>query len=352
MNIVDSNSPDTGNQSFKMAQAINRHTEHTSISFVNGDNYLKFPYMVKYGTELAKGDWIQKYWNNADIIHIHNNMRRIKIWQPNISLLSGKILHQHGRDPNLINLGINKIIDMDYTNKWLRVVSTLNLLPYVNHDPKYWIPAPMDISFFENLKKEYYEEHDTIRICQTATGLSCKRTDVFVAAMKKVMEKHKNVEMVLVQNKPWLECQKIKASCDILFDQFLSYGTTCLESWCFDYPAITSMSKETYDIIEGVLSQNNIPFILCDEKNIVDVISNLVEDESLRKEYAIKGKKYVKEYHSYENVSKKMVNLYKESLEKFGLEERNIETIKPEKTREILFNKKESIRGRKGGTGR
>jgi glycosyltransferase involved in cell wall biosynthesis len=302
------------------------HTKHTSVSFVSRDNYLNFPYMVKYGKSLSKGLWIQKYWKNADVLHIHNYLRVINCWpKPNPKI--SKIIHQHGRNSKLLSGGYKSLYDYDYKNKYLRVVSTLNLLPYVNYEEKYWLPSPMDIELFDNIKGKYYKKHDTIKICQTATRLPCKGTDIFINAMEEVMEKYKNVEMVLIQDKPWYECQKIKSSCDILFDQFLSYGTTCLESWCFGYPAVTAMTDETYSIISSILGENNIPFVRANEKNLSEVLCQLVESESMRREYANKGRKYVEKYHDYPVVAKRAIELYKESMETFGNIENNVELI-------------------------
>lgn len=253
--------------------------------------------------------WITQWFQNADVIHIHKTEKVLSVW-PKCNPKATRILHQHARVDTP-----ESAVKSDRINRTYRIVSTLNLLPWVQNNPDRWLPAPMDIEWFDNIKKKFYQHHDSIRICQTATKLAVKRTDLFIASMKKIMDKHRNVEMVLIQDTPWLECQKIKASCDILFDQVLSYGSTCLESWCFGYPAVTGMDDRTYGIIKNVIGKDNIPFVRTKAtvRSLVHVLDNLISDENFRREMGAKGRRYVEKWHSYPFVANRAIQMYREA---------------------------------------
>lgn len=315
MKIVDVNGVDTGNQSYKLAQAINMRyaPEHISISFI-GDphaNYLKFPYMVKKVQKQPK--WVTDWWANADIIHGHNLWRRVRGFGLNANPNAVKVLHQHGRFGSDITPGY--LARCDKKGKFFRIVSTINLLRYVGGDDSRWLPAPMDLKKFERIKEKHYEPHDTIRVLHSPTLRRLKHTDLFLKVMERIMKKHKNVELVMVEGKSNDECLKIKCSCDICYDQLLlQYGTNALESWAFGIPCIVGSPFRKQ--IEN--SVGFIPYYEATEDTLYDAIETLVLDGEKRTEYGELGKKYLKDFHDYPFVAEKALNIYERAVEELG----------------------------------
>ena len=207
MKIVDVNSVDTGNQSYKMAQAINLKyaPKHMSMSFISApfSNYLKFPYMVKSVPKQPK--WVRDWWDTADIIHGHGKWNRVSGF--GIPLPDAvKVFHQHGRFGQGVTPEI--ITESDKINNFFRIVSTINLLTWVNNDESKWLPAPLNIKKFDEIKKKYYEPHDTIRIVHAPTLRRLKHTDLFLSIMEKIMKKSLSAQESISMKLLLMEFQK------------------------------------------------------------------------------------------------------------------------------------------------
>jgi len=311
MKIVDVNSVDTGNQSYKLAQAINmKHApKHMSISFITNPhaNYLDFPYMVRKNTFQPK--WVEDWWANADIIHGHSIWRRVTGFGVSPNPNAVKIIHQHGR----FGQGVTpeEITKKDEDGRFFRIVSTINLIRWVGEDASRWLPAPMNIKMFDEIKEKYYEPHDTIRVVHSPTLKRLKHTDLFLSIMNKIMKKYDNVELILIENKSNLECLKIKCSADICYDQLLlQYGTNALESWAFNIPCIVGSPFEKD--IERIVGY--IPYYRATTDSLYDAIEELVVNEKKRREYGRLGRKYVEEFHDYPVVADKAIDIYKRAL--------------------------------------
>jgi glycosyltransferase involved in cell wall biosynthesis len=308
MQIVDVNPSDTGGQSFKLAQAINLnyYPRHQSLSFIRGNGYLDYPHMVKYNESwVSVPDWIVRYWGGADILHIHNKVRYSKGWascKPNITI----VMHQHGRVPW-------DTYALDQENSHYRIVSTINLLHYVFNDPSRWLPAPMRVKSLESIKRDNKDDHETIRIVHSPT-MSGKRknTDLFLKVMKKIQNKYKNVELILISNKTNRECLRIKSQCDICYDQLLlQYGTNALESWCFGCPVVCGGPEGTLENIKKIIGY--LPFLEADENNLQYQLEYLIEDENARRKWGGIGKKYVEEWHDYPIVAERAISIYEDA---------------------------------------
>lgn len=316
MKIVDVNNPDTGNQSYKVAQAINMTyaPKHVSVSFIRNpnSNYLNFPYMVRYKEPLKK--WIKDWWSNADIIHVHNFPSIINAFRcaDLVKPDAVKILHQHciadtdKRGP-YFGMTPEQVKRHDSDNRYFRVVSTINLLKWVGNDSSRWIPAPINISKMDRIKEKYYEEHDTIRIVHSPTNKEGKQTSLFLNVMEKIMKKHDNVELVYIEKKSNDECLKIKCSCDICYDQMRTqYGSNALESWAFGIPCVVGSPFEKQ--IKKVIGY--LPYYKTTQETLFDSIEALVVDEKKRREYGNMGRRYVEEFHDYPVVADKVIKLY------------------------------------------
>ena len=182
---------------------------------------------------------------------------------------------------------------------------------WVNNDTSRWLPSPMNLKMFEEIKKKYYEPHDTIRIIHSPTLKKLKHTDLFLEIMGRIMKKHDNVELVMVEGKTNAECLKIKASCDICYDQLLlQYGTNALESWALGIPCIVGspFKKQIKDTV------GYIPYYEATESTLYDAIEELVVNEKKRRDYAELGMKYVKEFHDYPVVAERAIKIYERAL--------------------------------------
>lgn len=304
MKIADIASADTGGQSYKLSTFIRRYTEHTSRSFIKTLDYIKFPHDILLGQHDIK--FVLEYLMTADIIHCHNKYRYANEWgtiNPNAKW----IIHQHGRIPDSIN--VNEVYDADKQRKAYRIVSTLNLLNYVNDDFNRWLPAPFDIEYLESLRNKNYVPSKKIKIAHSPTRRDYKNTELLIELVNKIPD----LELVLVENKTNEESLQLKSTCDITFDQMhLCYGNSGLEGMCFGHAIIVGPTDRTRELIKTHIGYE--PYIYATPETLFEILQKLTYDVDYRNHYAELGKKYVKEYHDSKVVTNKIINIYKKIL--------------------------------------
>jgi len=304
MKIADICSADTGGQSFKLSRAITEYTEHTSRSFRKANNYLDFPGDITSNS--FDKDFVTKYMAEVDIIHCHNMYRYANGWgkiNPNAKWL----IHQHGRLGDDKSLKAYESADKQRGAK--RFVSTINLLRYVHDDPSRWIPAPIRVSEFDQLKAQFYNPVDPInkvRIAHSPTNRNYKNTDLLIEIISKIPR----AELVLIEGKPNKECLELRASCDITFDQMhLCYGNSGLEGMAFRQPTIVGMDDSVRKDINSIVGYE--PFIYATPGTLEQVIKDLVYDEELRMKWGNVGRKYIEDWHDDKKIAIKMIEIYK-----------------------------------------
>lgn len=302
MRIADITSADTGGQSYKLSKAITS-LGHEDRSFISVVDYLKYPYdILKSNVIKAKAKkFVRQYLASVDIVHLHNKYRNLNGWGI-INKDAKYLIHQHGRFPT--NVDINEIYKADEIRNAYRVVSTLNLIKYVNNDYEKWIPAPFDIDYFTTLKLKNYKPSEKIRIAHSPTNRTYKNTDLVIQICNEIQD----VELVLIEKMTNAESLRLRSTCDITFDQMhLCYGNSGLEGMCFGQPTIVGMGDDTRNHINTYIGYE--PFIYATPETLKEVIISLL-DKDLRKKYSEISLKYVNDYHDHIKVAKRVLNIY------------------------------------------
>lgn len=154
-------------------------------------------------------------------------------------------------------------------------------------------------------------ENDRVRIVHSPTNRKYKGTDLIISVIEKI-KKEKQIDFVLLENLHRSEVLKIKSTCDISIDQVggimggTGYGKAGLETLAMSIPTITNMTNE----YEKWLPEN--PFIVANNFDELYLkLNELIEDKLLRDEYGRKGQEWVKKYHSFESVNKRLKELYR-----------------------------------------
>lgn len=305
MRIIDITSVDTGGQSYKLARAIREYTEHESHSFIKELDYLNFPYENILGKH--DRDFAKEYFASADIVHLHNKYRNANGWYE-YNKNAKWLIHQHGRFGD--NTDLNEIYDTDKKRGALRVVSTLNLLPYVNNDPERWIPAPFRLSDFTALKEKYYRiptvRHPRkFRIAHSPTNRTYKNTDLLIRICSKIP----NAELVLIEKKTNAEALLMRATCDITYDQMhLCYGNSGLEGMAFGQPVICGMPDRVRGAIKNYIGYE--PFLFATPQTLMEKILLLMNDKDIFKHYSEISTKYINDWHCDKKVAERVVKIY------------------------------------------
>jgi len=174
------------------------------------------------------------------------------------------------------------------------------------HPDIHYIYIPFDSSAYQVRDRE----NPKLRIIHSPSNRHLKGTRYILPVIEK-LRGIRDIEFILVENSPHEEVIRIKQTCDIAIEQVgnlggTGYGRNSLETLAMGIPTITEM---TPDYVEW-LPEN--PFILAKPETLLDRLVEVIDDAALRKEKAVRGRAWVKHYHSFESVYGQLMSLYRE----------------------------------------
>ena len=196
--------------------------------------------------------------------------------------------------------------------KELDRISDLNLTTEFDH-----LQMHPDIHYIfypyepDDIPQRIPNESEKVRIVHSPTNRKFKGTDLILKVIKEI-KKERNIEFLLLEKIPREKVLSIKATCDICIDQVggkfggTGYGKSGLESLAMGIPTITNMTEE----YQSFLKEN--PFVVANNaKELKEKLIELIDNKNLREEIGKKSIEWLKKYHSYENVNKRLLELYR-----------------------------------------
>lgn len=250
---------------------------------------------------------------SADIIHLNNSWRplqKLKLTRLHKPLL----LHHHG---SLFRSDPKGMLFRARQWRMIQAVSTVDLMR-VAPELLHWLPTAYDVDWLQAFGKEHRDEHDGIRVISAPTNREFKSTALLEAAVAKLQKDGLNVELVLVEGRPWAECMAIKASADIYFDQvLLGYGCNAVEAWGMGIPVIAGADEWTLTKMREVYGNANLPFYEATTSTIAEAIADLATHKAKRTAYAKRGLAHVRKFHDERPALTRLAELYRMTLEAF-----------------------------------
>ena len=283
---------DTGGQSWAVYQAFkNAAPDIGYSSLVRSSNYIQYPKHLPV-TQFARAVAA------ADVVHIHNAFRILE------GVNKPLVMHWHGTG---FRENPAPYIRQLHQFGALGVVATVDLL--AASDELTWVPPPVDIEALSAMWAP--KDNGKIRVGHCPTNREIKSTGALMAAVKRA-QKHHPYELVLVERKTWAECLKIKATCDLLFDQVqLGFGVNAVEAWGMGMPVIAGAGADTLAVMRDTFG-GSLPFYQADEDSIYEALMELA-DETTRKEWGDIGGRHVERFHSQRAVVDILTPIYEEA---------------------------------------
>jgi|LSQX01.2.fsa_nt_gb glycosyltransferase involved in cell wall biosynthesis len=188
------------------------------------------------------------------------------------------------------------------------IVGDYELYEYVKdyYNNVHVLPVAIDL---EKFPVKEAQENERPVVVHAPTSQAIKGTEHILKAVQELKQKY-DFEFILVSNKS-NECAKaIYRQADIIIDQLLigCYGVFAVESMAMGKPVISWISdfmKEKYP--------KDLPIFIANPENICQQLESLLKDKQLRKDIGQKGRKYVEKYHDMNLVSRKLLDLYRNS---------------------------------------
>ena len=194
--------------------------------------------------------------------------------------------------------------------KELDNMSSLNLTVEFDHLALYpginYLFFPFDVHSYEIKPKN----NSKLRIIHSPTNRKFKGTDKILPIIAEI-EKERQIEFILAENMDRNKLLEIKQTCDLAIDQVggemggSGYGKNSIENLSMGIPTFTEFSPEYLEFIpENPMIHSTIDTL---KQNLL----SLIDDEKLRKNKILEGRRWVEKYHSFESVNQKLEELYR-----------------------------------------
>lgn len=296
---------DTGGVLSGIVHAFRNDPEWRVRSFVLTPNYIRYPMDLRPTKSV-----LLKEWDLADVVHLHHDFRSFeKAYKVAEKILPAKpfVIEYHGT--GFREFSEYHLVEQRYFNA-VGVVSTLDLWLLAPTELE-WLPTPMDV---EKLKRMKQPDDGTIVIAHAPTDRTIKSTKQLIEAVDKLQREGFDVELDIIEHRPWKECLERKAKADIYFDQvILGYGCNALEAWSMGIPVVAGAQDDTLDEMERRFGQ--LPFYHATEETIYDAVKELLEYPGLRQRYAQIGHDYVRKYHDEPVVVEQLKRIYQRAID-------------------------------------
>lgn len=298
MKILMITANDPAGMGIAFTNAINRYTEHSCRLITTAEKY-GFDYEKDiHLPDIEDDDYgeVEQLLVDADILHFHVLNDENSHLGPLVirDYVQGKkILHHHHGHPDYI-------INADtYNEKYRRlgrkvIVSTPDLLKVAENAT--WVPnlVPLhDVHFLPRYDSSLPQR--PIKICQAPTRKYHKHTQEFKTVMQKLQEKYPSVETLIIENRPYLDCLKLKRTCHIVFDHMRGwFGISSLESLSQGKPVIAGLDDWNIRCIKEFTGSDELPWVITgNQEGLEEKLEGLIVDDEMRSRIGIKSRRFM-----------------------------------------------------------
>ena len=315
MKILMITANDPAGMGIAFTNAINRFTEHSCRLITSAEKY-GFDYEKDiHLPDIEDDDFgeVEQLLVDADILHFHVLNDENSHLGPLVirDYVKGKkILHHHHGHPDYI-------INADAYNEKYRklgrkvIVSTPDLLKVA--EKATWVPnlVPLhDVHFLPRYDSSLPQS--PIKICQAPTRKYHKHTQEFKTVMRKLQDNYPSVEAVVIENRPYLDCLKLKRTCHIVFDHMRGwFGISSLESLSKGKPVIAGLDEWNIACIEEFSGSYELPWIVARrQKELEDKLQELIADTNGRNNIGLKSRRFMENHWTEKRVLEVLFEVY------------------------------------------
>ena len=151
-----------------------------------------------------------------------------------------------------------------------------------------------------------------IKICQAPTRKFNKHTDVFNRVMARLQADHQDIEQVILERIPHIQCLKLKRGCHIVFDHMRGwFGISSLESLCQGKPVIAGLDDWNVKCIKKFTGANELPWLIArNEKELQNVLLRLLSGPELRLTSGKQARNFMEQYWTEQRVLQVLFKVY------------------------------------------
>lgn len=140
--------------------------------------------------------------------------------------------------------------------------------------------------------------------------------------LPEVADKFKHLQHIenfcfeLVQNTPYMECQKLKQDCDIIIGDTTSgsYHLTDLEALSQGKPTFSYLDNRSQMVLQNLLQCEDLPFINSRLEEIDLPFLEVLRNKELQKEIGAFSRTWIEKYYNEEKLIKFFIEAYEKAL--------------------------------------
>jgi len=329
---------DAGGINYFLASSL-RKLGYRALSLRCRDNYIRYPTDIDIFhsdtlEQKIRSEAAENYVLQSDVVVIDTtfgippsgayffNINRNKILNdfPDEKIV---VFYHKGTTYRLNFPQMDEVIDR-FPCKTLRLVSTIDLLQC--NEKNRWLPNPIDVEWILKHFPRREKEDDVIRIVHSPTHRHNFGTNAIIKTVKKLQEKYKNVQLLLVERVSWYQSLFIKSAADIVVGRvnhslpaadnkiYMDYSLAALEAGVYSLPCINNVPQQNLEYLRKHENIDKLPIVLADEKSLFKALEYLIEDEKARKEYGAALHKYVLKVHNAPVTARRFIRYIEEVL--------------------------------------
>ena len=312
---------DIGGQANRYSRAIKKQGFESEAWFyertIKSEPYDRLLNFSKSGTlsgRFRKLKYLKDVLERFSVLHIHKGYSMFHIGRDlKLAKMVGKKIFIHYRGSEIRKNMKAKELEKKVIEKVKRESEIANMIlikdgqlgelikPYVENFQIF--PNIVDVSKVEK-KKKSFNFNKKLKIIHIPSNPKVKGTAIIREQISKIKDKVIYQEFTsLTHNEVLTKYQES----DIVIDQLLTgtYGNASLEAMALGTPVLNFLNP-TFTKYEP----SHPPIISVDPSNLNDVILMLDRNREILKEKGRLGEKFVAQFHSFEMVGKKLINLY------------------------------------------
>jgi len=291
MKILNICYKDYAGMSFRLAEAINKHTPHESRQLTMRRHGWGYPLDILTDDKDEMCKWID--W--ADIVNCWGHRTPLDVTERTPEKLI--IIH---RGTKFRGKPAGGRADAKRRNAF-QMVCTPDLLLFPELQ---WLPNAVPVDEWAKLRKPHTGGKPIV--CQTPSSPGRNST----AKIQEVLAGKTNIKLLIFRGQ-WQSVMNQKGVVDIYLGSFtLGYGMNILEAWAMGLPVISHVEERNRELIFGEVGY--LPHYESTLEELPHAVDSLVQNNALYREYAELGKKYMREFHDYPVVAKRFISFCEE----------------------------------------
>lgn len=192
-------------------------------------------------------------------------------------------------------------------NFWVNmsIIGDYFLAPYTHNSVV--VMKPIDLSEMPFVGAR--SEPGRLVVIHAPTDRGIKGTDFVVQAVDRLKKSGRDIDFVLLENRPHEDVLEACKKADIVVEQVImeSYGQFAVECMALGKPVLSRVD-ETFAPL-----YRNLPIVRTDPSNLLRDLERLIRHPRLRMELGEQGRRYVEEVHDARKIARQLLMLYQKA---------------------------------------